>query len=178
VNPVSFVRLGWHFALRLLARGLSRPRGLARFRASYGPERLFELAPDEQEAIASLSRCIACGVCDAHFGGYERVARSAMRAPSDVVLAHSRSLPDWDALALPLAQLERGDLARMERLCPTQIPLARVAEVARRRISELHRAEQARSAGDEVRLREGPPEAARLPRGEAVTGPQDKHDPG
>lgn len=144
MRPVSLVRLGWHFVTRLVARALLPRRGLLRFKQSYGPERLFELEREEQEVVASLSRCIACGICDANFGSYDDVARTAMRAPSDVVLAHSRSLPDWDALALPLAQLERGDLARIERLCPAQIPLARVVEVARRR------AEALRAAGEDA----------------------------
>jgi succinate dehydrogenase/fumarate reductase-like Fe-S protein len=157
VRPVSFLRLGWHFATRLVARLFRRDRGLLRFRASYGPEGLFELTPEEQEAVSSLSRCIACGLCDAHFGAYERVARGSMRAPSDVMLAETRSLPDWDALEEPLAQLERGDLARMERLCPAHIPLARVVAVAKRRAEALGRA--------------GVGGAAALPR-------EKRHDPG
>lgn len=148
--------LGWHFLVRLAARAVLPARGLLRFKASYGPERLFELEREEQEVVASLSRCIACGICDAHFGSYDDVARTAMRAPSDVILAHTRSLPDWDALALPLAQLERGDLARIERLCPARIPLSRVVEVAKRRAEALRAAD--------------PTAAAALPRG--------KHDPG
>ncbi|AKF10675.1 hypothetical protein [Sandaracinus amylolyticus] len=158
MTPVSFLRLGWHFAARLVARAFLPARGLLRFKESYGREGLFELARDEQEVVASLSRCIACGICDAHFGDFTNVARSTMRAPSDVVLAHTRSLPDWDALVRPLAQLERGDLARIERLCPAQIPLARVVEVARRRAEAL-RAERASA----------PP---------ALTSPDRKHDPG
>lgn len=143
MTPVSLARLGWHFVARLLARAFLPARGLLRFRESYGRERLFELAREEQEVVASLSRCIACGICDAHFGpGYVDVARSTMRAPSDVVLAHTRSLPDWDALIEPLAQLERGDLARIERLCPAQIPLAQVVEVARRRAEALRGARE------------------------------------
>ena len=156
MRPVSLVRLGWHFVARLVTRALTPRRGLLRFEQSYGTERLFALEREEQEVVASLSRCIACGICDAHFGDYDRVARTAMRAPSDVVLSHSRSLPDWDALALPLAQLERGDLARIERLCPAQIPLARVVEVARRRAEALRDARDANVAA--------------LPRG--------RHDPG
>ena len=112
---------------------------------------------DPDAVIASLSRCIACGICDAHFGGYENVARTAMRAPSDVVLAHTRSLPDWDALAAPLAQLERGDLARIERLCPAQIPLSRVVEVAKRRAEALRAAD---------------------PKSAALALSRGKHDPG
>jgi hypothetical protein len=137
VSPVSLVRLGWYFVRRLLARALWRQRGLLRFRRSYEREGLFSLDREEQEAIACMSRCIACGVCDAHFGAYESISRTALRGPSDLVLSQSRSLPDWAALAVPLAQLERGDLDTIERLCPARIPLARVARVAKKRALAL-----------------------------------------
>lgn len=137
MSPVSLLRLGWYFARRLLARVLLPQRGLLRFRQSYEREGLFSLEREEQEAIAAMSRCIGCGVCDAHFGAYERIARTALRGPSDLVISQSRSLPDWDALALPLAQLERGDLVTIERLCPARIPLARIAEVAKKRAAAL-----------------------------------------
>lgn len=146
MRPVSLVTLGWHFLVRLVGRVLLPRRGLRRFEESYGGERLFALEREEQEVVASLSRCIACGLCDAHFGSYDDVARIAMRGPSDVVLADTRSLPDWDALALPLAQLARGDLARIERLCPARIPLARVVEIAKRRAEALRAPEATTTA--------------------------------
>ena len=137
MSPVSLVRLGWYFARRLLARLLWPQRGLLRFRASYEREGLFALEREEQQAVAAMSRCIACGICDAHFGAYERISRTALRGPSDLVLSQSRSLPDWEALAVPLAQLERGDLETIERLCPARIPLARIAGVAKKRALAL-----------------------------------------
>lgn len=160
MSPVSLVRLGWYFAKRLLARAFLPRRGLLRFRESYEAEGLFSLEREERAAVAAMSRCLACGVCDAHFGSYRDVARGALRGPSDLVLAQSRSLPDWDALAVPLAQLERGALERIERLCPARIPLREVARVASRRASALRV------------LREHEAGPARLPRGES------KHDPG
>lgn len=146
MSLVSLVRLGWYFARRLLARLVFPQRGLLRFQASYARDGLFALDSEEQRAIASMSRCIACGICDAHFGSYDAVSRIALRGPSDLVLSQSRSLPDWDALALPLAQLERGELETIERLCPVQIPIAQIAAVAKKRALALQSARAERDA--------------------------------
>jgi succinate dehydrogenase/fumarate reductase-like Fe-S protein len=142
VSPVSLLRLGWYFGKRLIARLFFRQHGLARFEAQYGSEGLFALAPEEREAVASLSKCIACGICDASFGPYHGIARSSLRGPSDLVLAQSRSLPDWDALAPALAQLERGRVEEIEALCPAQVPFERVLRVAKKRAEALRAARE------------------------------------
>lgn len=125
--------LGWYFAKRLLVRAFLPRRGLARFLGAYGPEGLFPLERQEKDVVASLSRCIACGACDVRFDAYGRVARDTLRAPSDLVLAASRSLPEWAALAAPIAELERGDLVALEAVCPARIPFRDVVRVARAR---------------------------------------------
>lgn len=125
--------LGWYFAKRLLVRTFLPGRGLARFLGAYGPEGLFPLEEDEKDVVASLSRCVACGACDARFDAYGRIARNTLRAPSDLVLAASRSLPEWDALAAPIAELERGDLVALEAVCPGRVPFRDVVRIAKRR---------------------------------------------
>lgn len=137
MSPSSLIRLGWYFVRRTLARLFLSQRGLLRFRAQYEPEGLFALEPDEKKAVAALSRCIACGACDAHFTAYDQIARTTLRAPSDLVLAQARSLPDWDALVAPLAQLERGDLTRLEKVCPARVPFVEIARIARKRAEAL-----------------------------------------
>lgn len=97
--------------------------------------------------MAALSRCIACGVCDAHFEAYDAIARTVLRAPSDLVLAHSRASPDWNALLAPVAQLERGDLARLEALCPARIPFAALARLVRARAAAVEPVEGSLPAG-------------------------------
>lgn len=155
MRPVSFFWLGWLFAKRLIGRAFLPRRGLARFLESYGPEGLFPLEPEEKDVVASLSRCTACGACDARFDAYDRIARTTLRSPSELVLAASRSLPDWDALAAPIAELEKGDLAALEAVCPARVPFARVARVAKERA-----------------LRQGTRAPRELPRGSS------HHDPG
>jgi hypothetical protein len=119
----SVLWLGWLFVWRLVRRLFSRGAGLARFRAGYVDEdRLLPLSAEERGALAAFSGCVACGACDAAFDGYARVSRVTLRAPSDLPLAATRSLPDLDAARAVAAELEKGDLARLERVCPAHVP--------------------------------------------------------
>jgi len=134
------VWLGWYFAKRILVRTFLPRRGLTRFLGAYGPEGLYPLEAEEKAVVASLSRCIACAACDARFDAYDRVARNTLRAPSDLVLAASRSLPEWDALAAPIAELERGDLDALEAVCPARIPFRDLVRVAKKRAASQQEA--------------------------------------
>jgi succinate dehydrogenase/fumarate reductase-like Fe-S protein len=134
----SFVQLGYYFFRQLVLRMIGRSRGLAQFAESYCHEdRLLPMAPDDRHALRALSRCIACGMCDAHFNAYARVNRAQLRGPSELPLSHARSLPDYDALHDYLRNLAEGDLARLEQVCPTRVPFRHLAEFAARRASDL-----------------------------------------
>lgn len=138
VTPSSFVRLGWHFVRRALIRLVRAERGLARFRANYwGEDRLLPVAPEERSALHALSRCIACGMCDARFTAWPDVDRAEFAGPQALPLSYTRALPDYDALHRYLANLHRGDLERLERICPTRVPFRRLAAFAARRAAEL-----------------------------------------
>lgn len=133
----SFVRFGWYFARQILLRMLGRRRGLAAFREAYGGDRLLPLGADDRRALPSFSGCIACGMCDATFDAYPRVARAELRGPSDLPLAYSRNLPDYDALPAFLDQLDKGDLERLERVCPGHVPFRALSEFARSQADQL-----------------------------------------
>lgn len=138
MTPGSIVRLGWYFVKRLVVRLFGRAEGLPRFRASYFVEdRLLPLDVAEREVLAGASRCIACGACDAAFDAYDRVARTELRGPSDLPLACSRSLPDYDTLGKLVAHLRKGDLAALERVCPVSVPFRKLADVVERRALAL-----------------------------------------
>ena len=145
MRPLSLLQLGWYFGRRLLARLGPGPSGLSRFETQYEPDGLYPLDREEQAVTRALSRCIACGICDARFSAYGDVDRTALRAPSDLVIAHARSLPDWDALVPALCQLARGDLEDLEAACPVQVPFARVVEVTRARAVSLRARREARA---------------------------------
>jgi hypothetical protein len=135
----SLVRLGFYFFRQLLRRVTARESGLARFEANYDADRLRPLTPDERDALPSFSGCIACGMCDAVFDAYDRTPRGQFRGPSDLPLAYTRNLPDYDALPPFLAELRKGDLEHLERVCPARIPFRRLAVFVERRADELAR---------------------------------------
>lgn len=133
----SFLRLGMYFGARLLIRAVRRDDGLARFAENYfRGDGLLPVAEDD--APASFSGCIACGMCDAAFV-YDGVAREHFSGPSDLPLSYTRSLPDYDALERYLGELDKGDLLALERVCPSRVPLRRLADVSRERGEALRR---------------------------------------
>lgn len=117
------------FVARWTARVTARaPRLAAPAAAGVAP-----LGVEEGAVLVSLSRCVGCGACDAAFDAYGKVVRSELRGPSELALAYARSLRDVDATAGWLVHLEKGDLARLERACPVDVPFARLAAVLKQR---------------------------------------------
>ena len=102
---------GRALALAVLARSLVKVTlgklfgvrtGITLFRENYDADRLPPLDPAERAELSRFSRCIACGRCD--LGEAERMARSRGAYPGlmAIVLASSRSMPDFDAARLAL----------------------------------------------------------------------------
>jgi ribosomal protein S27AE len=89
------------------------------------------IEPHERPLLARFSGCIACGRCDV--GEAERVASSHGQYPGlmQLVLASTRSMPDYDAAALSFAHVPDGALARKERRCPTAVPFVALAAFVR-----------------------------------------------
>ncbi|MFW5920575.1 MAG: hypothetical protein ACOCUS_01955 [Polyangiales bacterium] len=138
MTPGSFVRLGWYFVRQLVGRLFGGGRGLERFEEAYcRDEHLLPVSREDRESLHALSRCIACGMCDARFEAWGEVDRSEFRGPSDLPLSSTRSLPDYDALARYLTELRKGDLERLERVCPVRVPFRRLADFAERRAAAL-----------------------------------------
>jgi hypothetical protein len=138
--------MGRLHALLLLSRALVRSllapllgtrRGLADFVRSYAPDRLPPVAPDEREQMPALSRCIACGLCDAGEGA--AMARSGGRYAGvmDLMLASSRSGPDYDAAARSFEAVGEQRLGELEARCPTRVPMRQLAAYVRRKAAEV-----------------------------------------
>jgi hypothetical protein len=112
----ALLLLSWAF-LVMLAKKVFRtgPRGIALFRANFEAQ-LSSITATERHELASFSRCIACGRCDA--GDGQRIAASNGAYPGTMVLmvASSRSLPDFAAAGEALRWISDEDLARKERL--------------------------------------------------------------
>ncbi len=132
--------LAWAFLRSILAPLLGTRRGLEDFRRSYAPDRLPPLSASERDALPPFSGCIACGLCDVGEGA--TIARSAGRYAGvmDLMLASSRSMPDYDAAALSFDAVGDARLAELEPICPTRVPMRRLAAFVRAKAAELRRA--------------------------------------
>jgi len=112
----------------LVRRLVGAKPGLAAFRAQYAADALPPVSAQERADMPAFGRCIACGLCDR--GEAERIAASggAYAGVMGVVLAGSRSMPEFGAAALGFRHLSPEVLAEKERLCPTAVPIRRIAE--------------------------------------------------
>jgi hypothetical protein len=119
--------------VRTLLRNLLRRRGsgIEAFRRNYDADGLPPVNADERNAMPGFSRCIACGICDR--GEAERIARSggAYRGVMPLVLAASRSMPDYRAAAYSFSFVSDDVLADKERVCPAEVPFRAIARFVR-----------------------------------------------
>jgi succinate dehydrogenase/fumarate reductase-like Fe-S protein len=133
----AFFILAWALVRSLLAPLLGARRGLADFRRSYAPDRLPPVTPEERRVLPTLSGCIACGLCDVGEGA--RIARSGgvYAGVMDLMLASSRSMPDYDAAARSFAAIGDDRLAELETRCPAHVPMRKVAAFVRAKAGEV-----------------------------------------
>lgn len=121
----------------LLPRG-----GVSRFWENYATEGLIPTSPEDREVLAAASRCISCGLCDAFDGslgrlgpGYEGVSllpRQVARSSADLPLA-----------APLLRRLDPASYREAESVCPTGVPLVRIAHWLRDRAERVEAAREA-----------------------------------
>ena len=115
---------------RIFGRGL---RGIALFEANFEAEHLSKVDSAERAELPSFSRCIACSRCNRGDGA--RMARSHGAYPGTmaIMVASSRSLPDFPMAAEALRFISDDELAEKERACPVQVPMRRIAAFIRAR---------------------------------------------
>jgi succinate dehydrogenase/fumarate reductase-like Fe-S protein len=128
----ALLLLAWALVVTLAKKVFgSGPRGLALFRSNYDPDHLRPLSSAERATVAGHGRCIACGRCNV--GDGERIAASNGAYPGTmaVMLASSRSIPDFGAAAEALRWVSDDDLAKKEQICPTRVPMRQIASFIR-----------------------------------------------
>ena len=128
----ALVILSWAFVVMLLKKVVRiGPRGLALFRANYEAEHLSSITPKERAELGGYGLCIACGRCNV--GDASRIAdsRGAYPGTMALMLASSRSLPDFTAANEALRFISDEDLAEKENVCPTGVPMRKVAAFIR-----------------------------------------------
>jgi len=105
--------------------------GILRFREHYDADGLPPVTPEERAGFAAFERCIACGLCDR--GEATRMARSggAYRGVMALVIAGSRSMPEFRAAAYGFGFVPDEVLAEKEGICPARIPFRAVARFVR-----------------------------------------------
>lgn len=113
-----------------------RKTGIALFRENYDADRLPPVDVADRARIATFSRCFACGLCDVGEG--DRIARSRGAYPGlmTVVLASSRSMPDFDAAVLALDHVPEEVLREKEKICPAGVPFVELSRFVRRKALE------------------------------------------
>lgn len=120
----ALVILAWALVKTLIAPIFGERRGLAAFQQSYAEkEKLGALTEDERDELPSFSRCIACGRCDV--GEASRIVQSkgTFGGVMDLVLASSRSMPDFDAATRSFEAIDDARLEALEAICPTDVPM-------------------------------------------------------
>jgi succinate dehydrogenase/fumarate reductase-like Fe-S protein len=124
--------LAWAFVRRQL-KDISGtgPRGIALFRANFDAEKLSRLSTRQRAELATFSRCIACGRCDEGDGARIAESRGAYPGTMTFVLASSRSMPDFVLAEEALRWITDEDLAAKEKICPTAVPMRRIAAFVR-----------------------------------------------
>jgi succinate dehydrogenase/fumarate reductase-like Fe-S protein len=133
----AIVILAWSLLRSLFAPILGTRRGLAEFKASYASDRLPPVSPDERRVLPMLSGCIACGLCDIGEGVRAAHSNGAYIGAMDLMLASSRSMPDFDAALRSFAAVTDERLAELERVCPTRVPMRKVAQFVRAKGTEI-----------------------------------------
>lgn len=128
----ALLLLALAFVKTLLLRPFTSSRdGVRAFRDNYDADGLPPVTPDERVGMAAFQRCVACGLCDRGEG--ERIARSggAYRGVMGLVVAGSRSMPDFRAAAYGFGFVPEEVLREKELICPVGIPFRRIARFVR-----------------------------------------------
>lgn len=132
--------LAWRAAvahpLRQLFSGDERS-GKERFLRNYAVEGNLPTSAEDLRALRGASRCIHCGLCDAHDPSLSKLPRAVTDGPSALPVALSRAMPDLPHARPVLPLLEDAALAEGERVCPTRVPLREIAAYLRRKLGEL-----------------------------------------
>lgn len=136
----ALVILAWAFIRTVLVSIFGGRRGLADFRRSYAPDRLPPVTPAERQVLPVLGGCIACGLCDVGEGAAAARSGGQYRGVMDLMLASSRSMPDFDAAARSFDAVGDERLAALERRCPARVPMRKVAAFVREKAAEVARA--------------------------------------
>jgi hypothetical protein len=131
--------LAWALVRTLVAPLFGMRRGLADFRLSYAADRLPPVSTEERALLLRASACLACGLCDAGEGAAMARSVGVYAGVMDLMLASSRSMPDYDAAVASFDAVTDERLAQLEPRCPARIPMRAVAALVRAKAAQVRR---------------------------------------
>ena len=133
--------LAWALIKTLLAPLLGARRGLPAFQESYAKkEGLVELGERDRTELPTFNRCIACGRCDVGEAARIVASKGAYAGVMDLVLASSRSMPDFEVAARSFEAVDDERLHALEKVCPTGVPMRAIRAFVLRHRAERNRA--------------------------------------
>jgi hypothetical protein len=133
----ALLLLAWALVRSLLAPFLGMRRGLRDFRQSYAADRVPPVTADERRLLPQLSGCIACGLCNVGEGAAIVRSQGVYAGVMDLMLASSRSMPDYDAAVRSFDAVGDERLVQLELRCPTRVPMRKVAAFVRAKAAEV-----------------------------------------
>lgn len=136
----ALLRLTWALIRSIFAPLFGARRGLSAFRVSYANDRLPAVTPPERRQLAKLGGCIACGLCDVGEGARIVAAKGRYAGVMDLMLASSRSMPDYDAAARSFEVVPDARLEELEAVCPARVPMRAVKTFVIAKARELNEA--------------------------------------
>jgi succinate dehydrogenase/fumarate reductase-like Fe-S protein len=125
--------------LRLLF-SMDERTGKQRFLDNYAPEGLVPTSAQDREVLKAASRCIHCGLCDAYDPTLSSLPRAVYDGASVMPISWSRATPEIPRARSALPSISTDVLARAEAVCPTRVPLRRIAEYLKAKLDEVDRA--------------------------------------
>ncbi len=129
----AIVILAWSLVRSVFGKKL----GVADFREHYAADRLPPVSKDERLQLPLMGGCIACGLCDIGQGARTQASKGAFAGTMDLMLASSRSMPDYDAALISFRTMPDAELAILEKRCPTRVPMRKVAAFVRAKGAEI-----------------------------------------
>ncbi|MFO0591802.1 MAG: hypothetical protein U0441_29915 [Polyangiaceae bacterium] len=127
--------LAWSLVRTTWARMMGRKTGLALFHENYEADRLPAVDAADRERLQTFSRCVACGLCDVGEADRVLASRGAYPGLMSVVLASTRSMPDFDAASVALGHIPEDVLREKEAICPAGVPFVELSRFVKRKAS-------------------------------------------
>jgi hypothetical protein len=124
--------LAWALVRTLLRRAFGpRTSGFQLFQQNYAADGLSAVSEQERQEMPGFGRCVACGLCDRNDRARVLASGGRFRGTMSLIVAASRSMPDYRAAALGFAHLSDEDLRERESVCPTRVPMRAIARFVR-----------------------------------------------